>query len=44
MQEASSTIEAKWLGQCRAGQKPGDVIMPGMPNMEELMKKSQKGQ
>jgi hypothetical protein len=48
MREASSTIEAKWLGQCRAGQKPGDVIMPGMPagmpNMEELMKKAQKGQ
>ena len=23
------TMEAKWLGPCREGQKPGDVIMPG---------------
>jgi hypothetical protein len=21
-------IEAKWLGPCEAGQKPGDLIMP----------------
>ena len=35
--------EARWLGPCKAGQKPGDVIMPGMPamnpgNMQEMMK------
>jgi len=35
--------EAKWLGPCKAGQKPGDVMMPGMPamnpgNMQEMMK------
>ena len=23
------TMEAKWLGPCREGQKPGDIIMPG---------------
>ena len=23
------TIEAKWTGACKAGQKPGDIIMPG---------------
>jgi hypothetical protein len=23
------TIEAKWLGACKPGQKPGDVMMPG---------------
>ena len=23
------TIEAKWLGACKADQKPGDVVMPG---------------
>jgi Protein of unknown function (DUF3617) len=23
------TMDAKWLGPCRKGQKPGDVIMPG---------------
>jgi hypothetical protein len=22
-------IEAKWLGACKPGQKPGDVVMPG---------------
>jgi hypothetical protein len=45
MRESSSMIEAKWLGACLAGQKPGDVIMPGgMANMEELMKQGQKKQ
>lgn len=33
MKEASSVIEAKWLGPCKAGQKPGDIVMPGMPNI-----------
>jgi hypothetical protein len=31
MRESSSVIEGKWLGACLAGQKPGDVIMPDMP-------------
>jgi hypothetical protein len=48
MRESSSTIEAKWLGACLAGQKPGDIVMPGMPagmpNMQELMKRGQKGE
>jgi hypothetical protein len=48
MRESSSMIEAKWLGPCLAGQKAGDVVMPGMPggmpNMGELMKRGQKGQ
>lgn len=47
MRESSSVIEAKWLGACLAGQKPGDIIMPGMPggiNMDELMKKGMKNQ
>ncbi len=50
MKEARSTVEAKWLGACKAGQKPGDVIMPGMQgmpgggkfNMDEMMKKMPK--
>lgn len=25
----TSVIEAKWLGACKAGQKPGDMMMPG---------------
>jgi hypothetical protein len=33
------TQEARWLGPCKPGQKPGDIIMPGVGklNMEELM-------
>lgn len=27
--ESAMTIEAKWLGACRADQKPGDIVMPG---------------
>jgi len=27
--EASTTMEAKWTGPCKADQKPGDMIMPG---------------
>lgn len=33
--------EAKWLGPCKPGQKPGDIMMPNMPggkmNMQEMM-------
>jgi Protein of unknown function (DUF3617) len=31
MREIASTIEAKWLGPCKAGQKPGDIVVPGIP-------------
>jgi len=46
MKEASSVIEAKWLGPCKAGQKPGDIVMPGMPNinMDAMRKDASKGQ
>jgi hypothetical protein len=27
--DATTTIEAKWLGPCKADQKPGDIVMPG---------------
>ena len=27
--ETPTVIEARWLGPCKADQKPGDVIMPG---------------
>jgi hypothetical protein len=27
--DTTTTIEAKWLGDCKAGQKPGDIVMPG---------------
>ena len=34
MKEASSVIEAKWVGPCKAGQRPGHVSIPGMPNID----------
>jgi hypothetical protein len=53
MSESSMTQEARWLGPCKAGQKPGDVIMPNMggvninemmkdPKMQEMMKRQQQ--
>jgi hypothetical protein len=27
--DATTVIEAKWLGACKPDQKPGDVVMPG---------------
>ncbi len=38
--ETQITIEAKWTGPCKAGQKPGDVIMAnGMKmNVNEMPK------
>lgn len=45
MAKADMTLDAKWVGPCKEGQKAGDVSMPGMPkggpksiNMEEMMK------
>ena len=35
-------INAKWLGACKPGQKPGDIVMQGKAgnfNLEEAMKK-----
>ena len=44
MKESSSVIEAKWLGPCQAGQKPGDIVIPGMPNinMDQMRKEATK--
>lgn len=56
MATAKMTQEAKWLGPCKPGQKPGDVVMPGMgkfnmqdmeknrKQMEEMMKRNRQGQ
>jgi hypothetical protein len=27
--DTTTTIEAKWLGACKADQTPGDIVMPG---------------
>lgn len=41
MKEVRQRIEARWLGACKPGQKPGDVVlegMAGMPmNMNQMM-------
>ena len=55
MNESSMTQDARWLGPCKPGQKPGDVIMPNMggmnmkdmmkdPKMREMMMKQQQQQ
>ena len=56
MKEMKMSQDARWLGACKAGQKPGDVMMPGGPKMNmndamndpqvrEMMKKyQQRGQ
>ena len=41
MKESRQKIEARWLGPCKPGQKPGDVQMEGMAggmNVHEMMK------
>ena len=42
MSELTMTQEARWLGPCKPGQKPGDVVMPAMnldkKNLEQMMK------
>jgi hypothetical protein len=31
--DTTTTVEAKWLGACKADQKPGDIMMPGGTRM-----------
>jgi hypothetical protein len=38
VREASTVVEGKWLGPCKPGQKPGDVSIPGMPDIKDMMK------
>ena len=40
MKQSAATREAKWLGACKPGQKPGDISMPGTPNINinDMMK------
>ena len=53
MSQSNLTLDARWLGACKAGQKPGDVIMPNMggmnvndmmkdPKFKEMMKRQQQ--
>lgn len=38
--ESKVAVDARWLGPCKPGQKPGDVVMPnvGGINLNEMMK------
>ncbi|MBN8979896.1 MAG: DUF3617 family protein [Rhizobiales bacterium] len=38
--DVATTMEGKWLGPCKADQKPGDMIMPGgvKMNIKDLQK------
>jgi hypothetical protein len=29
LRDTTTRIDAKWLGDCKPGQKPGDIMMPG---------------
>jgi len=44
IKESATTVDAKWVGACKPGQKPGDISMPGMPNinMNDMMKNMPK--
>ena len=44
MREASMVMEGTWLGPCKPGQQPGDVSIPGMPNinMDDIKKGAPK--
>lgn len=46
MSESSMALDARWLGPCKPGQKPGDVIMPNMGGVDinEMMKQHQQQQ
>jgi hypothetical protein len=41
--ETHMTIEAKWLGACAAGQKPGDVVMSNGMSMNVLDMQKMRG-
>ena len=41
--DTSMTIEAKWLGACKADQKPGDIMMPGGMKMNVKDMQAMKG-
>jgi uncharacterized protein DUF3617 len=38
--DSVTTVEAKWLGACKADQKPGDIVMPGgvKMNVKDMQK------
>jgi hypothetical protein len=41
--DSTTTIEAKWMGACKADQKPGDIVMPGGRTMNVKEMERMKG-
>jgi hypothetical protein len=41
--DAVTTMDAKWMGACKADQKPGDMIMPGGMKMNIKDMQAMKG-
>lgn len=41
--EGTAIIEAKWVGPCKAGQKPGDVVLPNGMKMNLLEMPAARG-
>jgi hypothetical protein len=42
-QESVTMMDAKWLGACKADQKPGDIVMPGGMKMNIKDMQAMKG-
>lgn len=41
--EGTAVIEARWIGPCKAGQKPGDVVLPNGMKMNLLEMPAARG-
>ena len=41
--EGTAVIEARWVGPCKAGQKPGDMVLPGGMKMNMLEMPAARG-
>ena len=37
IKEGTTTMEAKWLGPCKPGQTPGDIVVPEIERMKKMM-------
>jgi len=37
IKEGTTVMEAKWLGPCKPGQTPGDIVVPEIERMKKMM-------
>jgi hypothetical protein len=37
IKEGTTVMDAKWLGPCKPGQAPGDIIVPEIERMKKMM-------